>query len=117
MIFFVGLLQMGCQNMFFRKKARLFFQVMRKTIAESIYQTFVHRTKIPWRFWKDIYYVLQTIEKNYAFKPKSGCWYWFVDFENDRFVDDMGDIENFESVDSSELHTLFGEIGSHEFVK
>ena len=38
-------------------------------------------------------------------------------FENDRFVDDMGDIENFELVDSFNLHVLFGEIGSDEFVK
>lgn len=86
-------------------------------MVESIFKIFVCCTKILWRFWKDIYYVLQIIEKNYAFKPKSGCLYWFVDFENDRFVDDMNDIENFELVDSFDLHTLFGEIGSDEFVK
>ena len=40
-----------------------------------------------------------------------------MNFEKDGFIDDVGDIENFESVDSSELHTLFGEIGSHEFFK
>ena len=57
---------------------------------------------------------LQTIEENYAFKPKFGCWRWFVNFENDRFVDNMGDIENFESVDSFDLHILFGEIESDE---
>ena len=86
-------------------------------MVESIYKTFVHRAKIPWRFWKDIYYVLQRIEKNYAFKPKSSCWYWFVNFKNDRFVDDMDDIAKFELVDSFNLQTLFGEIGSNEFVK
>ena len=29
----------------FKKKARLFFQVMRKTMVECIYKTFVRRTK------------------------------------------------------------------------
>ena len=37
-------------------------------MVESIYKTFVHCTKIPWRFWEDVYYVLQMIEKNYALK-------------------------------------------------
>ena len=82
-------------------------------MAESIYKTFVRHTKIPWRFWKDIYYVLQMIEKNYAFKPKSGCWRWFVNFENDKFIDDIGKIENY----SFDLHTLFGEIESDEFIE
>ena len=40
-----------------------------------------------------------------------------MDFKNDRFVDDMGDIKNFESVDSFDLHTLFEKIGSDEFKK
>ena len=118
MTFFVGLMQVRCMpKHVFKKKARLFFQVMCKTMAECIYKTFVRHTKIPWRFQKDIYYIFQTIEKNYALKPKSGCWKWFVNFENDRFVDNMGDIENFESVDSFDLHILFGEIGSDEFVE
>ena len=86
-------------------------------MVESIYKTFVRHTKIPWRYWKDIYYVLQTIERNYAFKLKSSCWYSFVDFKNDRFVDDISDIENFESIDSFDLHTLFGEIKSNEFIE
>ena len=90
---------------------------MRKIMAKSIYKTFVGPTKIPWRFWKDIYYVLQMIEKNYTFKPKSGCWRGFVNFENDRFIDDIGDIESFESVDSFDLHPLFGEIASDKFVE
>ena len=40
-----------------------------------------------------------------------------MDFENDRFFDDMSDIENIESVDSFDLHTLFRDIGSDEFIK
>ena len=40
-----------------------------------------------------------------------------MDFKNDRFVDNMGDIENFESIDSFDLRTLFGEIRSNEFVE
>ena len=114
--FLDGLLQMNYQNMLSRGMLDHFFKLCEKQCL-TIFKIFVHRTKILCIFWKNIYYVLKTVELNDAFKSKFGYWTWLVDFESDRFVDDMGDLEDFEWVDSLDLHTIFGEIGSDDFVE
>lgn len=86
-------------------------------MSNCLFKASIHRTKAPWRFWVDTHYVLRTLELNENFKPKNGCWIWLVDFESDRFINNMGDLEDFELADNFNLHTIFGEIRSDDFVE